>query len=377
MREDEFAWVRVDATGILGSARPTDVAGLLRKPELWHRLYRDWLAHFHPDHGAGFAFVEKGRPRLHGRDRYDEWVAALDAHFDAFHADVGDLKQALDPRSGTSRRLAHLTGRAADAVRDAAGSRVATGVADTVGGRGLRELAVGAAGRVGTAVGPQGPQSTAGPPPPAADVPSSRPAGPAPPRPPRRTRSATSAAAAFAESSDLDVYLQWLVKLAADLSWYGGLLGRTGEHLTGLAPDVVAWRQELRDRVAAEDDDGRLHEAAYWLHQHVDLATLPEAPHRAVVLVVNELHERSAHALYRLAHPYFVELVASLTGLYHFGEAALRRAEPVIGPADRQVAAHRAELVGIHLPHAVDAEPADADETAALELFERPLGDFR
>ncbi len=345
--DDDFAWVQVDASGILGSARPKDVTGLLKKPALWHELYAGWLAVHHPAYSGGWDYLAHagGRPRLHGRKEYDQWVAVLDADFVAFLAAIGRLKAALDSRKGTSRRLAHLTGRAAGAAREAARSTHVTRAAAAVGAQGLQKAATGAANQVGKLVGVSGPQSA-----------------PAPDPPARR----------FAGSPDLDNYLAWLAHLRQEMDLYGGVLAEYAARLDVVAQNVVVRRGELRASV----DVAAARTAAYWLGYSIDLWDLPVPPHHRVVAVVNDLHERGAHALYLQLHPLLGPLVESIETLYDCGLAALGAAGGLIDTGQFQLATLRAELPGLLPDPRWDARPAEADETAAREVFGRSYSDF-
>ena len=352
--ENDFDWVTVDATSILGTARPKDVEGLLKKPEVWHRLYQDWLDRHHSDHVAGFQFIEQtgGRPRLQGRQLYDQWMAALNATFDTFYGDVGDLKQLLDSRTGAGRRLAHLAGRTAGAVKEAAQSSAATKVASAVGAQPLQKLAARAAGAAQSAVGPSGPQSVA--------------------------EVAVDPAQLLVDSADLDVYLQWAEQLSRDFGWYGGRFGEVAIRLVAHGETVSAWRVELGRLVNEGQPPQSVRKAATDLAFHICMAGPEMTPHRVVAEAVNLLHERSALALYQLAHPWFAALMQSLDTMYYYGEQALVYADDVVGrPVVPRMTALRVELGGMSLPDPVGAEVTEADESAARELFERSVDDFR
>lgn len=364
MSDAEFSWVKVDATSILGSARPNDVAGLLKKSTVWHQLYTGWLDQHHPDHTAGWRFVEQcgGRPRLQGRERYDEWVTALDGLFDSFYADVGALKQALDPKTGSSRRLAHLTGRVAAKAGEVAESKYAVRAAEAVGGRQLRNLAAGAANQVGTAIGPSGPQSVA----------QSAPVRQLP------AEQASPYAHRLITCEEIRFYLQWLNKLHGELSWYGGALGEHCAVLASLATDLNAWRGEVRNRIDAGADGQDVREAVYWVAYHLDLRPTAEAPHHVLARMVTGLHEREAVALYARLHPYFEDLRASVDSMYYNGAEALIFADTAYGESvgEHQLPLYRTELPNLLPAPQSGVEPTEADETAARELFERPFDDF-
>jgi hypothetical protein len=352
--EKDFDWVTVDATSILGSSRPKNVEGLLKKSEVWHQLYQDWLDRHHTDHVVGFQFIERsgGRPRLQGRELYDQWMAALNATFDTFYGDVGDLKQLLDSRTGAGRRLAHLAAKSAGAVKQAAESAAVTKVASVVGAQPVQKLAASAAGAAQSAVGPGGPQS-------APDM-------------------AFDPAQLLVDSADLDGYLQWVEQLSRDFGWYGGRFGEVGARLGTLGETVSAWRVELGRLVNEGQPPQSVRRAATDLAFHVCMAGPETQPHRVVAEVVNDLHQRSAAALYQLAHPWFVALMQSLDTMYYYGEQALVHADVVIGrPVANRMAALRTDVVAMALPDPVDAERTDVDEVAARELFERSFDDFR
>jgi len=379
--DDEFSWVTVEADAILGVARPKNAEGLLKKTTgVWHQLYRDWLAEYHPRQSAAFEFVASagGRPRLQGRQRYDRHLAALDETYDEFYAAVGELKQALDERTGTARRLAHFAGTAAATAQEVARSKAVTSMAKAVGAEPLQNLAAGAAGRVRTAVGPSGPQSVE------ATV------------SPEEYEAAVFAAAQwFAVSPDLDTYLEWLAVLADRLSAFGGRLDEHGGWLATTAQDVVGWRQELSNRLVGEPALAAVREAVYWLAYHVDLLAYPsggETPQRAVWSLVNDLHERSAFVLYQYVRPTLEELLGQLDSAYYYGGLALDHAARAISqvvpgyPGDafepwarHQLTMYRTELAGQPLPPATDSddEPTDADEAASLEFFGQPTHQFR
>jgi hypothetical protein len=426
MADDEFPWVKEDATGILGSARPRDLAGLLKKkPGLWHDLYLGWLDHHHEGHADGFRFVRRGRSAVEDRTLWDQWAAALGYHFPAFVTDIGKLKQALDGRTGTSRRFAHLTGQAASAVQDVAGSRIVTGVAGDAGG-----LVAKAAGKVGAAAGPKGPLAgrlgvpaappapptpgtpaaagtTAAPGTPAVPMAAKAPAAPATPATPgtpaaRATRAASATPSApaaqapatatratqakqaaspvrkppaapvlppgraFAKSEDLKVYFTWLHETVRHLE----LLNLTG--LVTALRDTADYAGQWRVALAGAFGADAVTQASDALAYYVALRNLAEPPHRTLATLVNELHSRSAHALYRRVRPTLEEVFTGLDGMYAYGDRALTHAD-----GDwPEPAAYRAELAGMWPPPAEDAERAEADETAARDLFGQSFDDF-
>jgi hypothetical protein len=389
MPENEFEWVKVQADAILGDARPKDVGGLLKRKGVWHQLYREWLTAFHPDGIERFEFLVNagGRPRLQGRQRYDQNLAALDKHFGEFYTEVGELKQALDDRTGSARRLARLTGKAASAAQDVARSGVVTSMAKSVGAEPLQKLAANAAGRVGTAVAPSGPQSIdAGPEPEVAAVA----VEPEPVAASEYENAALAAAHWFAATPDLDTYLEWLAALTEDFSWFGGRLGEHAGWLATTAQDIASWRQELSTRLTAEADLASVREAVYWTAYHVDLLAYPsggELPHQAAAALVDELTERSAFAVYHQVRPRLEELLEHVGSAYYYGGLALDHAASVIAAvvpgypgdafepwAQHQLSTYRGELSGHPLPSATDdATPTEADEAAAMEFFGRPL----
>lgn len=341
--DDDFAWVTVDdASGILGSARPKDVAGLLKKSSLWHQLYSGWLATYHPNLSAGWDYLSRvgGRPKLQGRKEYDAWVAALDHDFDAFYAAVGRVKEALDSRTGTSRRLAHLTGRVAGAARDAAQSSYVTAAASAVGAQGLRKAAAGAADRVGKAVGVSGPQSAEAP-----DMP----------------------AVLWACSAEVDSYVAWLDHVCASFESIGGPFAEDAGPIREVVRTIAARRAELRESGTAA--------AAYWLGYSIDLWELPMPPNVTVLTVFNELHDREAYALYLRLHPALSQVIDSIGSLYEAGVAALAAGDGVVDASQFRLGAMRDGMFTLPDPR-WDAEPTDADETAAREMFGRPFSDF-
>jgi hypothetical protein len=346
----DFEWVKVDdASGILGSARPENMAGLLKKPRVWHELYAGWLATYHANLTVGWEFVERtgGRPRVHGRADYDGWIAALDRDFPAFYNAVGRLKKELDPRTGTSRKLAHLTGQVAGAAREAAQSRYVTTAAAAVGAEGVRRVVAGAAGQVGKAVGVTGPQSV---------------------------RDAPAAPATqWAASTDLDNYLAWLAHVHSELQLYGGVLADYAARLGAVTHKVDTRRRELR----AAGDAAAVRLAAYWLGYSVDLWDLAVPPHHSVIAMVNDLHERHANALYLQLHPLLGALLDSIGNMYDCGLAFLAAGDGLIDTGQFQLTTLRAELPGLLPDPKWDAEPTDADETAAREVFGKSYADFR
>ncbi len=378
--DDEFSWVTVEADSILGVARPKTAEALLKKTTgVWHQLYRDWLAAYHPRQSAAFEFVAEagGRPRLQGRQRYDRHLAALSETYDEFYEAVGELKQALDDRTGTARRLAHFAGNAAAAAQDVARSKTVTSMAKAVGAEPLQKAAAGAAGRVRTAAGPSGPQSV--------EVAETA----------EKYEAAVFAAANwFAVTPDLDTYLEWLAVLTDRLSAFGGRLGEHGGWLATTAQDVVGWRLELSNRLVGEPVLASVREAVYWLAYHVDLLAYPsggETPQRAVWSLVNDLHERSAIVLYQYVRPMLEELLGQLDSAYYYGGLALDHAARAIAQrvpgypgdafepwAQHQLTMYRTELAGQSLPgDTVEENETDADEAAALEFFGQSIDQFR
>lgn len=233
------------------------------------------------------------------------------------------------------------------------------GWAEAVGGQQLRNLAVGAAGQVGTVVAPSGPQS--------APVERELPADPA-----------SRYAHRLIACDEIRSYGQWLSKLHNELSWYGGALGEYGAWLPSLASDLGAWRRETRGRIDAGADIQEVREAVYWVAYYVDLRLATEAPHHVLARMVAELHEREAVALYARLHPYFEDLRTSIDSLYYNGGEALIFADTAYGESvgEHQLPLYRAELPGLLPAPEPVGEPTEADETAARELFGRPFEDF-
>jgi hypothetical protein len=255
------------------------------------------------------------------------------------------LKEALDSRTGTARRLAHLTGQVGGAARDAAQSKYVTRAATAVGAQGLQNVAAGAANKVGKLVGVSGPQS--------ADAPA-------------------MPAVLWADAAEVDTYVAWLAHVRGAMESYGGTLAEYAGRLAGVMRKIEMRRAALR----ACDTQEAVRLAAYWLGYHIDLWDLPVPPHRSVLTVVNDLHSREAHALYLLVHPLFGELVESIGSLYDAGIGALAAGGSLVDAGQFQLGTLRDQVYGVLPDPRWGAEPTDADETAARDLFGRSFADI-
>lgn len=94
----EFPWLRRDAQGILGDARPRTTKALLGKSQLWVDLFRDWLQAKQPDYLAGLDYLSKsGADAKSATERlasaYQEFYGVAGRMKDVARKDVAAARQ--------------------------------------------------------------------------------------------------------------------------------------------------------------------------------------------------------------------------------------------------------------------------------------------
>jgi hypothetical protein len=95
---EEFSWLKVDPTPILGDSRPRKLKDLLDKSHLWQQLYRDWLGAHHPSYLDGLKSVSGIEKRL------AEYTARFDQTYSQFYKAAGDLKDAVRKNEAAARQ---------------------------------------------------------------------------------------------------------------------------------------------------------------------------------------------------------------------------------------------------------------------------------
>jgi hypothetical protein len=340
--EDKYAWIGdVDVERILGDARPRTVEKLLEKKNpVWAALYLAWLRRFDTNNVGAFDEVCKagGRPRLQGRAAYDRSIAALGKNFDKFVDVVGDIKQALDSRTGLARRLGRAADKAASGVKQATQSDTATQAAGPSAAR-----------RVDPAAG----RSTQRP----TQQPQRSPAQAAPPLPPRpdarlgayanQTAAAALPLAAYANLAYYVQVLDWVRQ-----RWYplGGSLGQHTAYVYTLHDEIVRYRAAVEQAAIAVQqrspgaNDRQVVELVYELRRcvhalasYVDLVYytlgLP-APHVAIAEVYDELVRQQAHVLCEAIRPRLYDIANGLLTMYGYGAGVVAAGTQLIGTVD-------------------------------------------
>jgi hypothetical protein len=400
--EARFHWVTVDAASILGEARPKTVEELLKKKQhVWRQLYRDWLTEFHWNQVEAFEFLEPAGdpPAPAERNACAPYLAALAPTFPRFYSAAGELKEALDSRTGAARRLGRLAGKAGTAVQRAASSTVAREVAGATGTRSVRRATDAVAQQVTRATAPKRAQAPLVPAPPPR------------PEPPNLNEFAVSTAWAvyeFLGSEHLSTYVSWGWQLVGQLEWFGGEVGAHLARISALMEEVAGWRQNAQ--AGAEGLQAALatgpppalpeaikaaRESAYGLAYYLDLLGYianGEAPHQTVGRVVDDLAQQQAFYLVAMVADRLGELLRGFDALYFHACGALDTAAAVFRLEDPhyhadnltdwgrpQAVTLRAEVTEVmryleSLPWA--EEPYEPEEALAVRYFGRSLADL-